>query len=100
MILTRELFRTVFQKQRKSSIRGYINFPRRITEVLGDKQQEVGVMLFDPEMTDDKDRFMAKCELAFEDYKRFKEADDLLEKIKEDMWTNEFGGKNEENKNV
>ncbi len=83
MIFTTELFRIV--NNGGKTVRGYINFRKRITEQLKNKPQEVGVLLCDLSIAADKKLFLEHCEAAFEDYKRIKDTEDLLEKMMKEM---------------
>ena len=82
MIFTLELFRTVPNGKK---VRGYMNFRQSVTSALRNKEKEVGVLLCDMSAGLDKGSFLEQCGLAFEEYIRIKEAEELLEKLKSEM---------------
>ncbi len=80
MIFTLERFR--LKSNGRKGTRGYVQFRQFVSKRLGNREQDVGVLLCDFQSTLDKESFLAECECAYEDYQRLKEAEDLLEKLK------------------
>lgn len=83
MLLTSQMYKTV--PNGKKSWRGYINLSKDIYQTLGKDEKEVYLLLIDPTAKYTEEEFVARAKKAFEYFRRLKEAEDVMRKLKEEV---------------